>query len=141
MISLHPSMTSQQIQTVRRTWKLFQQIDPELVGEIFYGRLFTEHPSLRRMFPKQMKEQYHKLINMMTWIVMSLGTANFLTKELSAMGERHKGYGVTNEHYDYVGEALLWTLEQGLGNDWNAEVREAWSLCFEELATVMKPAK
>ena len=88
-----------------------------------------------------MKEQYHKLINMMTWIVMSLGTANFLTKELSGMGERHKGYGVTNEHYDYVGEALLWTLEQGLGNDWNAEVREAWSLCFEELATVMKPAK
>jgi hemoglobin-like flavoprotein len=141
MVPVQTKMTQQQIQIVRKTWKLMEQVDPTLVGDIFYARLFTEHPGLRKLFPKEMTIQYQKLINMLTWIVMSLGSTGLLKKELSAMGERHVKYGVTNPHYDYVGEALLWTLQQGLGNDWNEEVRESWAICFEELAEAMKPGQ
>lgn len=38
------------------------------------------------------------------------------------LGESHTSYGVKNEHYPIVGHALLWTQEQGLVYDWNAEL-------------------
>ena len=44
---------------------------------------------------------------------------------MKALGERHVGYKVTKPMYDTVGAALLWTLEQGLGEAWNDEVKEA----------------
>jgi len=47
---------------VKQTWKLFREIDPRLVGDTFYSKLFNDTPSLRRMFPKNMNDQYRKLI-------------------------------------------------------------------------------
>jgi hemoglobin-like flavoprotein len=37
-------------------------------------------------------------------------------------------------------EALLWTLEQALGEDLTPAVREAWTVCYDELAGEMKTA-
>jgi len=36
-----------------------------------------------------------------------------------------------------VGTALLWTLQQGLGKDWDEEVKGAWASCFNILSTTM----
>jgi hemoglobin-like flavoprotein len=47
---------------------------------------------------------------------------------------------VQDSHYDTVGAALLWTLEQGLGAAFTAEVREAWTETYTILATVMRQA-
>jgi hemoglobin-like flavoprotein len=33
---------------------------------------------------------------------------------VKAWGERHASYGVTTKHYEQVGTALLWILEQAL---------------------------
>ena len=56
------------------------------------------------------------------------------------MGRRHAQYGVTDGHYDSVGAALLWTLEQGLGSEWSLEVKAAWSSAYALLARVMRGA-
>ena len=53
---------------------------------------------------------------------------------------RHTDYGVHDEHYAIVGEALLWTLEQGLGEHYTPEVADAWAAVYTLLATVMKQA-
>jgi hemoglobin-like flavoprotein len=37
-------------------------------------------------------------------------------------------------------EALLWTLEQALGEDFGPAAREAWTVCYNELADEMKTA-
>jgi hemoglobin-like flavoprotein len=37
-------------------------------------------------------------------------------------------------------EALLWTLEQALGKDFRRSVRDAWTVCYDELAGEMKAA-
>jgi hemoglobin-like flavoprotein len=49
-------------------------------------------------------------------------------------------YGVEDRHYATVGEALLWTLEQGLGKDFTAEVREAWASAYGLLSRTMMDA-
>ncbi len=47
---------------------------------------------------------------------------------------------MTDAHYDSVGAALLWTLEQGLGDAWTAEVKAAWAAAYALLAGVMRDA-
>ena len=39
---------------------MIRGIDPLLVGDLFYTKLFTDHPSLRHMFPEKMNEQYRQ---------------------------------------------------------------------------------
>lgn len=56
------------------------------------------------------------------------------------LGRNHVGYGVVPEHYDTVGAALVWTLEQGLGEAFTPEVKEAWIAVYTLLASVMKDA-
>jgi hemoglobin-like flavoprotein len=56
------------------------------------------------------------------------------------LGRRHARYGVTDKHYDYVGAALLWTLEQGLGRAWTPEVESAWAEVYGLVSAVMRGA-
>ena len=57
---------------------------------------------------------------------------------MQALARRHAAYGVTDHHYQTVGEALLWTLHQGLGEHFTPSVAAAWSAAYALLADVMK---
>ena len=59
---------------------------------------------------------------------------------MRALGERHVAYGVEEHHYETVGEALLWTLERGLGDAFTDDVRDAWATAYTLLAMTMKSA-
>jgi hemoglobin-like flavoprotein len=130
-------MTDQEIILIKRTWKMFRSIDPVLVGDAFYSKLFNDTPALRKMFPRNMDEQYRKLMDMLSTVVARLDNLNELTDDIAAMAQRHVQYGVRPAHYKLVGKALLWTLEQGLGNDWTDEVKKAWSTCYAVLSDTM----
>jgi DMSO/TMAO reductase YedYZ molybdopterin-dependent catalytic subunit len=47
---------------------------------------------------------------------------------------------VAPSHYQTVAAALLWTLEQGLGDEFTSEIRQAWVECYTTLATTMQHA-
>jgi len=130
-------MTVDQIALVQKTWKIFRCMKPVLVGDVFYSKLFLMQPELRKIFPADMNQQYKKLIDMMSLIVARLEKFNDLTDDIIALGCRHAGYGVKPEHYKFVGKALLWTLQQGLGNDWTKEIEEAWTSCYAHLSEAM----
>jgi hemoglobin-like flavoprotein len=72
--------------------------------------------------------------------VSSLDNLGALTKTVEDLGRRHAGYGVKDAHYDSVGAALLWTLEQGLGPAWTPDVALAWTEIYTLLAGVMRRA-
>jgi hemoglobin-like flavoprotein len=57
---------------------------------------------------------------------------------VKALGARHTGYGVKDEHYAIVGAALLWTLERGLGAAFTPEVQLAWTRVYGLLAGTMQ---
>ena len=48
--------------------------------------------------------------------------------------KRHVDYGVEPEHYAVVGDALLWTLEKGLGPKWTPELGAAWTDAYATLS-------
>lgn len=107
---------------------------------IFYDRLFELDPTLRPMFPDDMTEQKQKLMQMIAAAVRGLDDLDALVPVVQDLGVRHVGYGVEDAHYDTVGTALLWTLEQGLGDGFTPETREAWTEVYTLLATTMKDA-
>ena len=92
------------------------------------------------MFKRDMKEQQRMLMQVLAVAVSSLNNLEKLLPTVQALGRRHSGYGVTAQHYATVGEALLWTLEQGLGEYFDAEVRKAWALTYLALAGTMQAA-
>lgn len=133
-------MTEEQIAIVKNSWKMFRGINTGLIGDVFYSKLFADNPSLRKMFPPGMEDQYKKLVDMLGTIVTSLERLDELTEEIAAMAQRHVQYGVRPEHYPQVGKALLWTLQQGLGRDWTPAAAAAWQECYTVLSAAMMSA-
>ena len=129
-------MTPQQIDLVQTSFKKVVPI-AATATDLFYDRLFEIAPEVRPMFPQDLKEQKVKLMSMLGTAVGSLHKLDTILSAVKALGERHKGYGVTATHYAPVGAALLWTLEKGLGPDFTPEVKAAWTETYTALAGVM----
>ncbi len=108
-----------------------------MIGDVFYSRLFLLMPSLRPMFKSSMKEQYEKIVDMLSAIVSKLENLEELTEDIRQLAIRHAGYGVMPAHYKVVGDALLWTLAKGLGKEWTDEMATAWSNCYTLLSDTM----
>jgi len=129
-------MTPQQVQMVQASWEKCVPI-ADTAADLFYGKLFELDPSLRPLFPAEMGDQKKKLMQMITAAVRGLSNLDALVPTVQALGKRHKGYKVTAPMYDTVGAALLDTLEKGLGDAWNDELKTAWTLTYGTLAKVM----
>ena len=134
-------LTTKQKELVQSSWEKCIPI-ADTAAELFYGKLFELDPEVKPLFAKSdMKEQGKKLMQMITVAVKGLDNLGELVPAVQKLGERHNGYGVTAEHYDTVGAALLDTLAKGLGEDFTDECKEAWTITYTTLASVMKEAQ
>ena len=114
-------MISAKKHLIRTTWAQVVPIADQAAA-LFYQRLFEIDPSARDLFrATDMVQQRKKLLQVLGVAVSSLDNLGALVKTVEDLGRRHAGYGVKDEHYDSVGAALLWTLQQGLGSAWTAE--------------------
>lgn len=132
-------MTPKQIELVQQSWLSVRAIE-ESAAALFYHRLFHLDPSLRTLFKGDLKEQGRKLMQMIGVAVSSLSRLDSIVPAVEALGRRHAGYGVRDEHYVTVADALLWTLELGLGKAFTPELRAAWTSAYLMLAQTMKSA-
>ena len=107
---------------------------------LFYRRLFELDPGVKPLFKTDLDEQGRKLMQMIATAVNGLDDLEALVPAVQDLGRRHVAYGVKDEHYETVGTALIWTLEQGLGEDFTPETQAAWVTGYGVLATTMKDA-
>jgi hemoglobin-like flavoprotein len=129
-------MTPDQIKLVQQSFAKVAPIS-EQAAELFYGRLFEIAPSVRALFPNDMTEQRRKLMATLAIVVNGLSNLETILPAASSLATRHVAYGAKPEHYPVVGEALLWTLEKGLGADWTPAVAEAWTAAYATLSSFM----
>jgi hemoglobin-like flavoprotein len=144
-------LTEDHKQAIRRSWRLLTPLG-ETVSELFYRRLFEIRPELRDLFSNDMEAQKRKLLNMLAFAVKSLDwpleewreevdPEDDLFLVILALGRRHSRlYHVEDEYYGPVGEALVWTLEQGLGQVFEGVTKDAWIQVYGMLSTTMKIA-
>ena len=133
-------MTPRQQTLIRESWA---QVAPiaDAAATIFYDRLFELDPSLRRLFSRtDMAGQRRNLMQTLAVVVASIDRLESIVPAVEALGRRHAGYGVEAAHIETVGQALLDTLAVGLGEDFTAEVRDAWATAYGILAGVMQSA-
>lgn len=131
-------ITVRQIELVQSSFRLVAPI-ADRAAALFYGRLFEIDPSTRALFrTTDMEEQGRKLMAAIGMVVASLRGMERIMPTLATLGAKHTGYGVTPAHYDTVGAALLWTLRQGLGEAFTAEVEQAWATAYGAVAQAMQ---
>jgi hemoglobin-like flavoprotein len=130
-------MNSKDIALVRASWSNVNAISDQ-TAEIFYKRLFDVYPEVRPLFKGELDEQGERLMRMIGKAVDSLDDLTPLDRVIKMMGARHSGYGVQDEDYEKLRDALLWTLEQELGADFTPATRAAWMSVYEELADMMR---
>ena len=132
-------MTPDQVVLVQDT---FKQVVPiaDKAADLFYDRLFTIAPEVRPLFPADLTEQKKKLMQMLATAVTNLHQVEKILPAVEELGRRHVTYGVTEKHFEPVGAALLWTLEQGLGPAFTPPVKAAWTETYLTVAGVMTKA-
>jgi hemoglobin-like flavoprotein len=132
-------MTPDQVSLVQTSFRKVAPIS-DAAADIFYDRLFEIAPEVRPLFPDDMSDQKKKLMHTLGFAVNNLHQVEQVVGPVRDLGRRHKGYGVTDAHYDKVGEALIFTLEKGLGDDFTPDVRDAWIETYGLVASTMKTA-
>ncbi len=117
----------------------FAEVNPiaEQAAALFYGRLFEIAPAVRPLFKGDMAEQGRKLMATLSYVVNGLSDLPSILPAASGLAKRHVAYGVKPEHYGPVGEALLWTLEKGLGPKWTPGTAAAWGKAYSTLSGYM----
>jgi hemoglobin-like flavoprotein len=142
-------LNDRQKHVLRESWRLVVPI-ADTAADLFYKRLFELRPEYRNLFKSDLAAQKRKLLAMLSFIVKSIDWPETAWQEsvreqddlfliVLALGRRHSDlYAIPDAAYEAVGEALLWTLDYGLGQAFDAETRSVWTQLYALLATTMK---
>jgi hemoglobin-like flavoprotein len=133
-------MTPIQKQLVRDSFALVAPV-ADAAAIRFYTRLFEADPELPRIFAgTDMANQRRMLMQTLAVVVKGLDDLEAILPAVQALGRRHSGYGVKDQDYETVGAALLYTLDEMLGEAFSRDVREAWCAAYSLLAGEMRAA-
>lgn len=134
---------------VQESWELVEK-DLDTHGIKFFMRIFEIAPAALQLFSfrddpdlhnsPQLRKHAGEVMRTVGQAVAGLEDVAALMPVLQALGKRHAGYGVVSNHFPIVGEALLWTLEQGLVDKWTPEVKAAWTETWDLLVSVISPS-
>jgi ferredoxin/hemoglobin-like flavoprotein/tRNA A-37 threonylcarbamoyl transferase component Bud32 len=104
----------------------------------FYDHLFELHPAAAPLFEHvDMTRQKKMLMDTLALAVRGLDDFGKIAPAVRALGERHIDYGATMRDYKFVGQALLDTLAQFLGDGFTPEAELAWREIYSTLVRTM----
>ena len=129
-------MDERQILLIKKSWR-HVLLNEDEAGTLFYDRLFQIAPEVKYLFKGSVKELTRKLVSMVTFIVSKLHNREDVMHEIRSLAKRNNHYQLSAEYYAFVGEALLWTLENGLAEKWTDELKDTWANVYFTLADSM----
>ena len=133
-------MTPEQILLVRASWPVIASKADDMTTR-FYAHLFEIDASAARLFAHvDMATQRVKLSQALAIVVKALDDPDRLLPAIGELGKRHVKYGVEHRHFDSVGEALLRSIGDSLGDAFDRDVRQAWAEAYALVASVMRRA-
>ena len=112
-------------------------LDSGDTADLFYARLFETHPELEARFTGEMKQYGHQPIEIIQVMVAGILSNDSVLPLVRELGNRYREYGVEVGDYAAVAEALMWTLEQKLGDGFTPDIRNAWVNFYALIAESM----
>ncbi|HEU4411690.1 MAG TPA: globin domain-containing protein [Polyangiaceae bacterium] len=121
---------------LRQNFELVIERQPQITPQ-FYEILFERRPEVRALFARNAPERQQKMLqDALVAVVERLDDAPWLGEALGAIGRKHVDYGVRDEMYGWVGEALLATLAEISGDAWTPELEAAWAAAYGALVAM-----
>jgi len=109
----------------------------EAMVQSFYRQLFAV-PAIQQLFGHtDLPRQHERFLEQLASLVRQYRTPWRLTEQLSALGSRHRDYGMKPEHFHHAKEALLGALGETLGEEFDAPSRAAWADIIDRIETLM----
>lgn len=133
-------MTPQPIKLVQTSWaRIAPSADQFAV--LFYDRLFEIAPETESHFTADRFELGKTLMQMLGLVIKGLPDMDNAPSALQQISYKHFDTPILLTHNAAAREALLWTLHQGLGDDFTSELEQAWRNLFSVLAGTMTESR
>ncbi|NNF77425.1 MAG: hemin receptor [Rhizobiales bacterium] len=131
-------MSPEEIEHVNQSWQSIVLMGDTAI-QMFYRRLFDIDASAHALFSEtQMAEQRVKFMETFGLLVENIGNLEAHEPMLEELGRRHAAVGVEDHHYDAVHQALVSTIESGLGHVLDREARIAWDIAYRRMTAAMR---
>ncbi|MDR3660325.1 MAG: FAD-binding oxidoreductase [Mycobacterium sp.] len=121
-------------------------IDPERAADgliaDFYTRWFATDLTVRDLFPPDLATQRTAFGQALSWVLDQFiaQRAEEPVAFLAQLGRDHRKYGVTQQHYATMHDALVTTLREHLTDQWDARVADATTHAIDLIVGVMRGA-
>ncbi|KAK6371478.1 uncharacterized protein PV06_01487 [Exophiala oligosperma] len=105
----------------------------------FYKRMLNNHPELRNIFNSAHQStgtQPAALAHAVWAYAANIDNLGALTSAVSRIGHKHASLGITADQYPIVGENLLASIKEVLGDAVNQPVIDAWAAAYQQLADI-----
>ena len=122
---------------LRESFALVVERAPDVTAR-FYDVFFARYPEVRVLFGRNSRQKQEEMLTKaLVAVIDHLEDPSWLGGTLKALGAKHVGYNVTEEMYGWVGECLLITLSDVLGEEWTPRVAKAWTDAYGAISGAM----
>lgn len=130
------SLTAAQKRLIRES---FMRIEPalDLVGQLFYLKLYRLDPSLRDRFGGDSKALGRKFMAAVKLTIIALNHEDGLTPTLKLLGLRQRQLGMKVRDYRTMAKAWTWTLERSLEKSFTRQSKDAWAVLLAQVTRVL----
>ena len=132
-------LSEQTMATVEATAPILRDRGLEITTH-FYDRLLRTHPEVVPMFEDARAVQAERLATAVLAYASNIRNLDVLGAAVETIAKRHVGAGVRPEHYPIVGEHLLASMVEVLG-ELDSSILDAWSDAYNYLADILIAAE
>jgi nitric oxide dioxygenase len=132
-------MTSEQKQLIKNTVPVLKE-HGVLLTTHFYQRLFTHYPDLTAVFNMDHQQSGRQPIALASAVLayaQHIDNPLVLEPALTRIGHKHTSLNIRPEHYPIVGEQLLASISEVLGEAATPMLLDAWAAAYGQLAVLM----
>eukprot|EP01113_Clastostelium_recurvatum_P001351 TRINITY_DN10553_c0_g2_i2.p1 TRINITY_DN10553_c0_g2~~TRINITY_DN10553_c0_g2_i2.p1 ORF type:complete len:448 (-),score=108.53 TRINITY_DN10553_c0_g2_i2:24-1367(-) len=139
MVVRSMAMTNEQIRLVKATAPVFQEHGKTITTH-FYKRMLSNHPELKNVFNMAHQEtgaQPTALANAVFAYAANIDNLGALGKAVSLIAHKHASLQISPSQYPIVGENLLASVKEVLGDAVDQPTIDAWAVAYQQLADIL----
>ncbi len=129
-------LSDDQLTLIRQSFDVLRQ-EMKPSSTFFYENLFERAPELRPLFRDDLAGQGMKFLSTLAVIVDNLHRPEDLAERYADLGALHRIVGVTGPMFEPMGEALIATIKNALGERYTLDVEAAWRVAYRDMADEM----
>ncbi len=130
------SLTVAQKRLIRTSFlKLAPALD--LVGQLYFLKLFRLDPEFRLRFGADPQRQGRKFMAAVKLGIISLNHDDGLAPIIKLLGIRYRQMGLKVRDYRTMTKALLWTFERSLEDKFTPKTKDAWNVLLTQVTRLL----